>query len=199
MGRKVEPEIWTLSRAFRQPLQSAISCFTRATLQGESSFVADRVFQLRLSEQPTPLGRTSALLLRFAHTYRIARRAGVWEVQTVSYAYWLEDRRGNEFALYQWNPSEGSKVTTPHLHVRPLTMLASARLSEDQFPTASRELLRRFGKAHLPTGFVTLPEILRIAVADLGVAPLERNPTKVADRLDAAEDVLRASVAWRSA
>ena len=82
--------------------------------------------------------------------------------------------------------------------MRPLTALSTARPSEEQVPAASRELLGRLGKAHWATGFVTLPEIVRMAVADIGVVPLERNQMRVAERLDIAEDVLDPSLAWQS-
>lgn len=199
MTRKTAPSVSDLYEAFRRPLQSAISCFTTATLLADTPYGVDRVRPLRLSGQPTPLGRGAALFLRFAHEIRVAQRADDWEIQTVSYGYWLQDRFGYEFVLYQWETSERSPVTTPHVHVRALTAVATVRPAEAQLPPASHALLGRLGKAHLPTGFVTFPEILRMVVADLGVAPLERNPTKVAERLAAAEDALRASLAWTTA
>lgn len=198
-GKKAVRRLSDLYEAFRQPFQAAISCFSRATFNSRSPYVSDLAFPMRLSQEPTPLGRVPVLFLQFSHTYRIAQRKNEWEIQTVAYSYWLEDRLRNELLLYQWDPTEGSKVTTPHLHVRPLTMLTNARLTDEQLPTASREVLGRFGKAHLPTGFVTLAEILQMAIVDLGVTPLERDPKKVAERLATADEALRASLRWRSA
>ena len=55
---------------------------------------------------------------------------------------------------YHWHPVGVSPVTAPHLH------LGGQLMDVD------------VGKAHLPTGVVSLQAVLRLAIADLGVAPL---------------------------
>ena len=195
-GRSVPP-LTALYRAFRQPLQAAISCFSRATLQGLRPTAADEALPIWLNEDPTPLGRRAVFSLRFAHEYRIAQRAGKWEVQTTAYAYWLQDRQGNELLLYQWSTAAESKVTTPHLHIRAIAKLTEANLPEVHLPSTSGEAVQRLSRAHLPTGYITLAEILRMAIDDLGVEPLEADPDIVARRLAAADAVLRGSLVWR--
>jgi hypothetical protein len=60
-------------------------------------------------------------------------------------------------------------------------------------------LIRRLVRAHLPTGHVTLAEILRMAVNDLDVEPLETDAAKFQRRLAAADAVARSSLAWQTA
>lgn len=181
-----------LYEAFRRPVQSAIACFTKATLRSRPPFAPNQEFPLELSEARVPLGRNAAYVLRFAQRYRVAQRDGrEWEVQTTAYSYWLLDRAGHELLLYQWIPAGLSPVTTPHLHVGALAHPHVSALVQAQAPLAP------LTRAHLPTGFISLTDILRMAVADLGVEPLERNPRSVAGRLAAADAALRASFVWQ--
>jgi hypothetical protein len=55
---------------------------------------------------------------------------------------------------YHWHPVGASHVTSPHLHLG--GQIGDIDLS----------------KLHFPTGAVALPDVLRFAIADLGVEPL---------------------------
>jgi hypothetical protein len=57
-----------------------------------------------------------------------------------------------------------------------------------------RELAIRLGKTHLPTGYITLAELLRVAITDLGVEPLHDDWADVLDRCDR---VMRAALPER--
>jgi hypothetical protein len=62
-----------------------------------------------------------------------------------------------ELLAYHWHARGASPIIWPHLHVSaPLTPLDLTR-------------------GHLPTGPVSLPAVLRYAVADLGVRPLRQD------------------------
>ena len=191
------PQFAELYEAFRQPLQAAISCFTRATLLSPPPFTANQVFPLRLSQEPTALGRRPAFFLRFVHAYQLAQRAGEWEVQTTAYSYWLLDNHQNELVVYQWATAGVSKVVTPHLHIRALAKFTETGPTEEPPLTTSKEAIDLLVRAHLPTGHILLSEILRMAVDDLGVEPLEADRQKVDQRLTTADAVLRASLAWQ--
>lgn len=70
--------------------------------------------------------------------------------------YWtLSEIDGQELLGYHWHPEGASHETAPHLHLG-----AALRLGRT-------DLL----KAHLPTGQVHLPAIVRLAIQDLGVRP----------------------------
>ena len=55
---------------------------------------------------------------------------------------------------YHWHPNGRSRVKTPHLHV------------------GGRTTPVDLSKAHLPTGFVTLPAVIRMTITEFGVEPL---------------------------
>jgi len=61
---------------------------------------------------------------------------------------------GSMILAYHWHPVGVSPVTWPHLHL------------------AGQVAAIPFDKAHLPTGPVTLQDVLRFAIVDLGVEPL---------------------------
>mgnify|MGYP000383179358 CR=1 FL=1 len=121
-GRATAAKAAAAYEAFREPLQAALACLTRATLSGRSPFPLEREHPLELSEVPTPLGRDRGLFLRFAYRYRLAAVTDEdrSEGRTTGYSYWLLDRHGHELLLYQWVPDGPSPVRTPHLHVRAL-------------------------------------------------------------------------------
>jgi len=96
----------------------------------------------------------------------------------------LFDRDGRELIAYHWDTVGASSVTTPHMHV-------GSTLAHPGVSKPLRELVRRFGKAHLPTGYVTLAELLRVAITDLGVEPLRDDWQTV---LGDAERVMRAAL-----
>lgn len=96
--------------------------------------------------------------LGLAARYRVATVAGDrgWEAMLAAYRYDLWDRDGREMLSYHWHPVARSHVTTPHLH---LGIGAASWRPE-------------LAKAHLPTGHVTLEDVLLLAIQDLGVPPL---------------------------
>jgi len=92
--------------------------------------------------------------------YRVLYAADrrTWIATIASYRYGLYDRDGREVLSYHWHPDARSHVTTPHLHLG--GGVASWR------PDVA--------KAHLPTGQVTLEDVLLLAIEELtlDVAPL---------------------------
>jgi len=108
--------------------------------------------------EPVTLTGSSSLHLSLGLSYEIelAEEPGAeWACRVVSYGYVLEDARGGEAIVYHWHPMGHSSTTWPHLHVGPAT---GARA-----PWAG---------AHVPTGGpVSIGEVLRFCVLDLGVYP----------------------------
>jgi hypothetical protein len=178
------------AQAWRDPLQAALACVTSALLLGRAPFAYGQEAALELSEDSVPLGRNRVLALRLGLRYRIVAPAPDRpSVQLLGYSYWLLDHAGNELVLYQWVPDGPSPVTTPHLHVGAL-----------RHPILSQAARRQFAPvvtAHLPTGHVPLAALLRVAIADLGVVPLEADPDRLRMRLNAAERIERTASAWQ--
>lgn len=80
-------------------------------------------------------------------------RSDRWIARTVGYAYEIQHADGRMLLAYHWHPVGLSPVTTPHFHLG--GTLGGIDLS----------------KAHLPSGVVLLHDLLRFAIADLGVEP----------------------------
>jgi hypothetical protein len=99
------------------------------------------------------------MFLSFLHYYRIVEDAGPrgpWRVITTAYYYALEDADLQEIIAFHWHPNQRSPVHYPHLHLG-----AGAKIGHP--------LLQN---AHIPTGPITIEDVLRLAITDLGVEPL---------------------------
>ncbi|MGH2532841.1 MAG: hypothetical protein ACRDJW_11130 [Thermomicrobiales bacterium] len=92
-----------------------------------------------------------------------------WVVRTTSYSYWMYDADGTELVTYQWEPAGRSPVKTPHVHI-------GKALASGDVPEHIRRRFSRLASAHLPTGLITVTDILRTAIRDFGVEPLRRVP-----------------------
>jgi hypothetical protein len=156
--------------AFRDTVQRALSCVTRNVVFLTRNSGTPRPFlhDLLLSGDPAPLpgsGRT-ALSVRYRFTLvaeRPARRP--WQARTVAYYYTLSDVDGPEILGYHWHPEGMSHETAAHLHLGAALKLGRTGMM----------------KAHLPTGHVQLPYILRLAIRDLGVRPLRSDWSEILD------------------
>lgn len=103
------------------------------------------------------LGRRPAYVLEVRHGYRLVHETGVhepWRVATTNYWYHLLDRDERVVLAYHGHPVSRSTVTHPHLHI------------------GGRTAPLDLSKAHLPTGLVTLPAVIRMTITELGVEPL---------------------------
>jgi hypothetical protein len=76
---------------------------------------------------------------------------------------------------YQWHPGGRSPVTWPHLHLG-----AGAEVGRTELASA-----------HLPTGRVSIEEVLRLAITELGVEPLRDDWREVLERTQAAYETWR--------
>jgi hypothetical protein len=145
-------------RGFLGPLASAISCVTKSIFVERRHFGPTyRPREFALSESPVRLGGVR-LGLSVRIGYRLIETPGErrpWSVDLVAYEYRLEDDNSREILSYHWHP-EG-RVTVPHLHLG--AGAADGRLRPD------------LAGAHLPTGPIALQDVLRLAIAELGVRP----------------------------
>lgn len=119
------------------------------------------------------------IYLAVAHQYRIIEddptTRGPWRVRSVGYSYILHGEEGKELFAYQWHPNSPSPVRTPHVHIG-----TALGLTDPVLP-----------KLHMPTGRVSLEQVIRLAV-ELGAEPIRSDW----------EEVLRKSeesfIQWRS-
>lgn len=154
-------------------MQLIVSCVTPAVLTGQTRQPGAEPYDMTFSRgDPVPLSRH--LHFRLRHRYTVVptiERPRRWSVVTAGYLYEFMTPEHLSILSYHWHPVGRSSVTHPHLHVGGQT--APVDLS----------------KAHLPTGQVALPNIVRLAVVELGVQPLRRDWQDILHRAEHAPAV----------
>ena len=143
------------ARAILHTTRQAISCVTEALLLQVPSN-RPRTWALRFTTNRATLRAKPPLLLAVNHEYELDlnSRTGNWTPQPRRYRYELLDDEDNEILAFHWHPGGLSPIATPHLHVD------------------SRHPRFDLAKAHIPTGIVSLPAVLRCLITEFGVEPL---------------------------
>jgi hypothetical protein len=157
----------TAAEAFEghlRPLRRAISCVTQTifTYPAIHPRRSELVDVLLGSGEPVRLRGPDRIHLRLRMRVRLSQLGpprGPWEAETAAYEYRLSDEDDREILAYHWHPDGQSHVTTPHLHLGPGAEVGRAALLT----------------AHLPTGPVSIHEVLRLAIESLGTEPSRRD------------------------
>lgn len=102
---------------------------------------------------------------------------GPWKVETAAYSHGLETPEAQEIIAYHWHPEQGSEIIYPHLH-----------LGAGSFAGVDLGILE---KKHVPTGRISLEDVLRFAIAELGVEPRREDWSEVLDETQAAFETWR--------
>ena len=162
------------------PLQRAISCVTNSVLNVRGGYdPSPDPHPLALGDGgPVRVSTNPHFFLTVLQNYRVVEfegPRGPWKVSIVSYYYSLKDTEDRE-VLYHWHPHGESDVTFPHLHLRTGSQLGSTDLSQ----------------VHFPTGRVSLEDVLRLAIQELGVTP------KRTDWMEALDNTQAAHEEWRT-
>ena len=140
---------------------------------------------------PAKAGGASGLLLDLRHQYTIVpdetvHPAAAWRVSTRAYEYRLLDSQSTELLVYHWQPNSiAGGPKHPHLHVSARISAQTAFATWQPFPLDSR---------HLPTGRVSLEAIIRLLIAEFGIAYRHRNWMA---RLNRTEAVFRQEMTQR--
>ena len=166
---------------FRAPLTRALSCVTNEYLSvggGYHSAASPHVLTLG-DGGPVRLRGEASLALLLSQQYRIVEEPGPrgpWRVQTAGYIYALEmvkgEFEGNELIAFHWHPQTG--LSFPHTHLG----------------AASGVRHEALAKQHLPSGRVSIEEVLRLAIA-LGTEPLRKDWEDVLDETETAYEAVR--------
>jgi hypothetical protein len=177
-------------------MQRAVTCVTREVLGGRAYQAGDRPYVMaflrndggHVREYPAPLGRRPTLLFSLRHQYGFVRlpedaERGPWAVTTLGYTYELLDKNEQRIVAYHWHPDLSIPATYPafpHLHIG--RVFAHPGLPAD-FRVHASALVR----AHLPTERISIESILRLAIRELGVEPLDERWEHVLDETEAAQ------------
>ena len=97
--------------------------------------------------------------------FAIDQRGGqrtLQNVRLVSYEYRLLDPNQREIIAFHWHPTGLSNVSDPHLHLS--SRLNPIEMGRNQEPLDLADM-------HIPTGFVTLEDVVRLLITEFGVTP----------------------------
>jgi len=169
-----------------QPLRDALGCITHFRLlrQERQPFRVNILSSLGLNSfRPVPLRGAFDLTLRVGLEFRIKRVEGEvssgagYAVAFVSYSYQYSTANGQDILSFHWAPESlgPTAIRFPHAHIGPAI-------------TAGQTVLRPgdLHRAHIPTGQISLPAVIRLAISEFGVTPLHDD---WAARLEATETV----------
>jgi hypothetical protein len=145
---------------FLGPLRQCLARVTAAhlTLTPRSHEATDEVQAATLGKGAVvELPGEARIGLVIAFQFRVVETddedRGPWKVKTEAYEHYLRTAEGKDIIAFHWQPG-GNGPDWPHLHVGTIAL-------------AKDGLLDR--KAHVPTGRVAVEQVLRFAIAELGV------------------------------
>jgi hypothetical protein len=155
-------------RAHHDAIKRLLSCVvqthitTQAPLPATAEVFPDALALVLFNGAPATLQGSIALLLDVSQHFRVvtvdAPRS--IRVEVISYVYAIMTRDRVELVSYQWHPHGEGDTDLPHVHIGP----AMSR----------HDSVVRTGEAHkihLPTGEVSLADVLRLAITELEVEP----------------------------
>lgn len=115
---------------------------------------------------PAVLRGAIPITISIALEFRVLERPGTpdpFTVATTRYFYVLATPTGDEILAFHWTPDAigQGEVLFPHLHIGPAVVSRSTQIRP-----------RTFHKVHVPTGFVSMQSVIRLAITEFGVTPL---------------------------
>ena len=157
-------------------IQLAVSCASDAVVTVRGGYYpSESSHALTMYEnRPVRLGGASRLWFQLRQYYRIVESdlpSDSWMVQETGYRYAVIDTEGREVLEYHWHPVGESPIVTPHLHIGHGAMAARRELSD----------------THLPTGLVSISEILRMLIRDFSVTPRREDWESVLNEVSASD------------
>jgi hypothetical protein len=164
-----------------EALNAIVDCVTAQRLfakrEGDAPIDRYSVRFGRLGE-PIPLrakaGGSSGLMLDVLHSFVLVEDAteSGWRAASAAYEYRVLDSREQELLVFHWHPGSIARGPDfPHLHI-------SAALSAQVSATIAQRL--SLDKRHVP-GLVTLPDVVRMLIAEFGIAERRRDwPARLA-------------------
>jgi hypothetical protein len=147
---------------FQSALQRFVSCVTRGVLTVGGGYApSSQTHTITFPDNRLErMAGESELGLRLKADYQIGfhgtpdRRRG-WTVAIIGYQYSIETLHESEMIAWHLHSNTPHTISRPHLHLGPAAEI-------------SREELHR---AHIPTGIVTVADIVRCAIAEFHVEP----------------------------
>lgn len=151
-------------------IQLAVSCASDSVVTVRGGYYpSESSHALTMYEnRPVRLGGASRLWFQLRQYYRIIESdlpSDSWMVKETGYRYAVIDDDGRDVFEYHWHPVGQSPIVTPHLHIGHGAMATRPEI----------------GDAHLPTGQVSVSDILRMLILDFSVNPRRSDWESVLD------------------
>lgn len=156
-----------------RPIQAVLHCVTPAKLwrrhaeanvNGVLNFEHSPHVELRRRIQDTGqrFERVNFLVM---HRYRIVRYADSpesegYRVISTGYEYTVSNYQQREILAFHWHPGQRSHEHDPHVHI------GSAVID-----SASSDIGKVFSRFHIPTGHVSIAQVVRLLLTDFKVVP----------------------------
>lgn len=148
-----------------EPLNRIVSCISTTPLLQTVEGTPHAGHVSFLDNAAMPLRGRYRLRLQIIHAYKVTEEPAGWTAHTRAYFYHVYANDGREFVAFHWHPGRG-RVALPHAHFKTL---------DDPIP---------MGKAHIPTGRVSLEAVVRLLIAELAVQPIRQDWERVLSRTE---------------
>lgn len=156
-----------------EPLQAALHCLTPVKLRlrhaeldvsGLLNFEQSPNIELRRRIQVSGQ-RLEPVYFGVAHRYRIIRdpsdaMSDLYRVIAGGYQYTISNHHQREVITYHWHPGQRSREHGPHVHI------GSAVIDSD-----SSDIGKTFSRFHIPTGYISIAQVVRLMLTDFNVVP----------------------------
>jgi hypothetical protein len=144
--------------AFLEPIRKALSCVaTLSITTGQPEL--DKANKLSVNDgcpvhlKRTPQGGPIELNIEMWHKIIYDPENGPYRVTTLSYNHSIKLPEDGEVISFHWNPDGKSDVKTPHMHIGTSQLKKWSVLDS---------------KTHLPTGRISIEQVVRFAIEELG-------------------------------
>ncbi len=176
----------TPARAFNryaEPLKAVLRCVTDASIINSAHPTADTGLKFAFFTNPARLaGSPYALfLVQYIRIIPDPDQAGCWRVKTLSYEYNIEVWESRqEVICFHWN-GQDLKNPHPHIHIGWATSSNGTHLGP---------------KSHIPSGRISVEDVVRFAVDELGVQPSGPFKTRWRHVVDASRKTFEQQKSW---
>jgi hypothetical protein len=144
-----------LARAHLRRNQRLVNCITESVLRLDKYDATQNPAAMYFPALIVSLSGVR-LKLGVSQQFRVFQlHEGRYSLIVMGYKYSLHDAGDREIIGYHWHPSGQSRHTQPHFHLGP----------------AAETRQRDLASAHLPTGIISLADIIEMAIETFGVDP----------------------------
>ncbi|HYI15961.1 MAG TPA: hypothetical protein VEX37_11260 [Thermomicrobiales bacterium] len=144
-------------------LQLQLSCITSSVLRRVADGSTKQAWTGDIALAgglPVRIGTRASLAIVIKQYYHLIEQPGGprdqrWNVQVKTYIYRLLDADHRELISWHWHPNDPNAAKHHHFHLGQAAQVGRVE----------------FHRAHLPTGIVTLADVVRSAITDFHVEP----------------------------